>query len=81
MKASDLLAIIQHNDPSVHARVTKIKEKLKQLESYEKCDSCGSRISFEYRRAADKSGSPILVERGTCQGCLGKIPTRAFAIH
>lgn len=81
MKASDLLAIIEHNDPGVLARVKTIKNKLKSLESYDKCTSCGSRLSFEYRRAAGKVGDEIVVERSTCQGCLVKGPARAFSLH
>ncbi|HVJ64900.1 MAG TPA: hypothetical protein VM901_06565 [Bdellovibrionota bacterium] len=81
MKASDLLAIIQHNDPGVLARVQKVKEELKKLESLDKCNACGAHVHFEYQRQAAEQGDVIVIEQGTCQGCLGKVPRRAFALH
>lgn len=81
MKASDLLAILEHNDPGVLARVRDIRNKLKALESYDKCASCSARVTYEYRRAAGKLGDEILVERSTCQACYAKGPVRAHIIH
>jgi predicted nucleic acid-binding Zn-ribbon protein len=81
MKASDLLAILEHNDPGVLSRVHKVKQQLKQLELYEKCASCAGQIHFEYRRTHTKAGNLVLVERGTCQGCFAKIPAQSFLIN
>ncbi len=81
MKASDLLAILQHNDPGVQNRVQKIKHKLNQLKSFEKCNACGDRVHYVYCRKPSKHGDQLVVEAGTCQGCFGRVPVRAFAIH
>lgn len=81
MKASDLLAILEHNDPGVLTRAQEIKAKLKHLESFDKCHDCGAHVHYDYRRTPGDLGDEIVVERGTCQGCFLSVPTRAFAIH
>jgi len=81
MKAKDLLQILEHNDPGVSNRVAAVRTKLKASQSFNKCNDCGSDLSFNYTILSGVGVVPCIVEASTCGSCLSKRTPKTHVIH